>query len=144
MRFGLPGNHQRDATPLLFRCFLPIFAISAALTGQPAGAQEVIQLPSGANAQLHEVIATDAEEIRLRYVSQEFESQGADPDALLQDMTFLCETSGLVKRNTGGTPQYVVVSLANRAAPFGVLDEEVRQVFEAFTIVDDSCIWEAF
>lgn len=144
MRFGLPGNYQRGTRVLLYRHFLPISAVSAALAGQPAGAQEVIQLPSGGNAQLHEVIATDAAEIRLRYVSQEFESQGADPDALLQDMTFLCETSGLVKRNAGDTPQYVVVSLANRAAPFGVLDEEVRQVFEAFTVVDDSCIWEAF
>lgn len=118
--------------------------MAAALTGQPGGAQEIIQLPSGANAQLHEVIETDAQEIRLRYVSQEFDSQGADPDALLEDMTFLCETSSLVQRNAAGTPQYVVVSLANRAAPFGVLDEEVRQVFEAFTVLDDSCIWEAF
>lgn len=144
MRFGLPGNYQRGATARLHRYFLPVFAIFAALTGQPGGAQEVIQLPSGANAQLHEIIATDAEEIRLRYVSQGFDSQGADPDALLQDMTFLCETSSLVQRNAGDTPQYVVVSLANRAAPFGVLDEEVRQVFEAFTVLDDSCIWEAF
>ncbi|WP_324751632.1 DUF6497 family protein [Roseovarius sp. Pro17] len=107
-------------------------------------AQDSLQLPSGAQAQLYEVIGQGTAEVRLRYVSAGFDPRGADTELLLADMTFICETNVLEGASQYDTPQNVIVSLADRPSEFGVLNTEVQQIFEAFSVDDNTCIWEAF
>jgi hypothetical protein len=111
---------------------------------QALAAQDAVQLPSGLNVQLHEVIGQGTAELRLRYVSAGFDPLGEDPELLLADMTFLCESNGLAREAGAAGTSLVIVSIADRAAEFGVLNTEVRQSFEAFAIDGDTCIWEAF
>ncbi len=103
-----------------------------------------MQLPSGAQAHLYEVIGQGTAELRLRYVSAGFDPRGADTEMLLADVTFICETNVLAGASEYNTPQSVIVSLADRPSEFGVLNTEVQQIFEAFTVHGNTCIWEAF
>ena len=58
---------------------------------------------------------------------------------------WLCETHALPRiSNIGPQPGQVVVSLADRESEFGVYDETVTQVFEAYRIEDGRCTWEMF
>jgi hypothetical protein len=116
-----------------------------ALCGTVAtAAPEDVLLPSGISARLYEVIGQGTNELRLRYVSSGFDPLGADPETLLSDMTFLCENSVLPGGVAAETSPRVIISIADRTAEFGVLNTDVRQSFEAFTIDGDTCIWEAF
>ncbi len=103
-----------------------------------------MQLPSGAQAYLYEMIGQGTDEVRMRFVSDKFDPSALEPDALLADMTFLCENNDLVLAGGIDAPQHVTVSLADREAEFGILDTDVSQSFEAFTIHKTTCIWEAF
>ncbi|MFX0545604.1 DUF6497 family protein [Roseovarius sp. S1116L3] len=109
----------------------------------PAAAEN-ITLPSGLIAQLHEFIVEDQFKIRLRYVSEGFDPLGMDPEILLTDMTFLCENSDLMPITQPGGTVHVIVSIADQPAEFGVLNTDIRQSFDAFTMADGTCIWEAF
>lgn len=101
-------------------------------------------MPSGAQAYLYEVIGQGTDQLRLRYVSARFDPSALDPEALLADMTFLCQNNALVVTGGGDMPRHVTVSLADREAEFGIIDPNVSQSFEAFTVDRATCIWEAF
>ncbi len=103
-----------------------------------------MQLPSGARAYLHEVIGQGTDEVRLRYVSDKFDPSALKPDALLADMTFLCQNNELVRDGGVYAPRHVTVSLADRESEFGIFNADVSQSFEAFIIQRTTCIWEAF
>ncbi|MFD0857680.1 DUF6497 family protein [Roseovarius aquimarinus] len=106
-------------------------------------ADEVV-LPSGAEVTLYETIGAGTAEMRLRYVSDGFDPLSVEPETLLDDMTFLCESGAVSPGEGEAGSKRVIVSIADRPADFGVLDTSVRQSFEAFTLDGDSCIWEAF
>ncbi|WP_138933634.1 DUF6497 family protein [Roseovarius arcticus] len=106
--------------------------------------QNDIHLPSGGQAYLYEVIGQGSDEVRLRYVSAKFDPSALEPEALLADMTFLCQNNALVLAGGSDAPQHVTVSLADRETEFGILNSDVSQSFEAFTIDRTTCIWEAF
>ena len=104
-------------------------------------------MPSGGQVFLHEVISEaggDGLVTRLRYVADGFAPDGVAPDVALTDMTFLCQNKALPILTVPVDGQTVIISLADRAAPFGVMDSSVAQIFEVFTILDTTCIWEAF
>ncbi|MEX1235170.1 MAG: DUF6497 family protein [Roseovarius sp.] len=121
----------------------PVVAFALGATCAVASPDPVV-LPSGISARLHEVIGPEEGHLRLRYVADGFDPLGVDPEVLLADMTFLCENSVLPEVEALGTSPRITVSIADRPAEFGVLDTDVRQSFEAFTIDGDTCIWEAF
>lgn len=107
-----------------------------------------IVLPSGTRAQLHEVL-TDASSggvvLRFRYVADGFDPQTVSQDDLTIDLHHLCVAQALAHvRSMGIIPGQVVISLADKPGQFGVADPDIRQVFEAFTIHEDRCIWEMF
>ncbi|MET4101265.1 hypothetical protein ABIE58_000682 [Roseovarius sp. MBR-78] len=123
----------------------------ALLAQAPAAAaqEEALRLPSGLEARLYEVL-TDRPAgagliYRFRYVAQGF-AAGADRlDAIAADLAWLCEEHALARiANTGPQPGQVVISLADREAEFGVYDGAVAEVFEAYRIEGDRCIWEMF
>lgn len=104
-------------------------------------------LPSGGQVHLHEIIIEDGGTgtvTRLRFVADGFAPDQMAPEATLRDMTFLCESNALDYLTGPVDGQTVIISLADREAPFGVMDSSVAQIFEAFTILDNTCIWEAF
>jgi hypothetical protein len=61
------------------------------------------------------------------------------------DMAHLCTHYALPRVSKSGPAiQQIVISLSDRAVPFGESDPEATQYFEAFSIADGTCIWEAF
>ena len=106
------------------------------------GAEEPQILPSGLAVTLHETIQGDP--TRLRFVSQDFDPATRDGDALVIDMTALCEAEIARLQPSGRFPGAITISIADRPAEFGVLDTSVSQSFEAFRVENETCIWEAF
>mgnify|MGYP003677213727 CR=1 FL=1 len=111
-------------------------------------ADEGIALPSGGVARMQEM-RTDVFDggmiLRFRYVSDDFDPQTGTADSVTEDLHHLCVTHSLpVLRMAGLSPKQVIISLADQPGEFGVADPEIKQVFEAFTIHGDRCIWELF
>lgn len=138
------GSADRGVARALSVCFCGLLACLSAVVPHSALARENVKLPSGAEAYLYEVIGQGTGELRLRYVSAGFKPGALAPDDLLADMTFLCENNALVLDGRAGGLERAIVSMADREAEFGVLNTDVRQSFEAFTLDETTCIWEAF
>jgi hypothetical protein len=122
---------------------------AAALAPAAAAQEEALRLPSGLEARLFEVL-TDRPSgggliYRFRYVAEGFAAGEGRLDAIAEDLDWLCEAHVLQRvADIGPQPGLVVVSLADRESEFGVYDAAVTQVFEAYRIEDDRCIWEMF
>ncbi|PVA11911.1 hypothetical protein DC366_03000 [Pelagivirga sediminicola] len=104
-------------------------------------------LPSGLQADLFETITEDeggAPVIRLRYLAEDLDPGRMTPQTALEDMKFLCENNALAGMPSAREGTTIIVSLADRATPFGVIDSSVVQVFEVFTLNGGACMWEAF
>jgi len=122
-----------------------LFAQASAAAAQ----EEALRLPSGLEARLFEVLtnrpAGGGLVYRFRYVAEGFTAGAERLDAISADLAWLCETHALPRvSNIGPQPGQLVISLADREAEFGVYDEAVTQVFEAYRIEEDHCIWEMF
>ena len=106
-----------------------------------------LTLPSGLEAELHEVIHETGEDgpvARFRYVAAALATAPVPPEAVFEDMSFLCKNSALPQLEPRARDQVIVISMADRPAPFGVMDASVTQFFEVFRATENICIWEAF
>lgn len=112
-----------------------------------ATAQDV---PSGQAVTLNEVLVDRVDQeawVRFRFLTPEI-ARGAGAITYEQaqdDLAALCEAVArpyLVEYALGA--DVVVISLMDRAVPFGVSDPEATQFFETFRIQDDACVWQAF
>ena len=109
-----------------------------------------IEVPSGQPVTLLEVVTGqpgDGLAYRFRFVAPEIarERGEADFDMIGRDMEHLCNTYALPRIATGGpVPNQIIISLADRPTEFGEPVPEATQVFEAFTIEDDTCVLEPF
>ncbi|SEL00937.1 hypothetical protein SAMN05421666_2809 [Roseovarius nanhaiticus] len=121
-----------------------IYAALATVLAGPAQADEAFALPSGLTVFLQEVLEEGAGDLRVRYVAEGFDPARLDPELLLADMMALCQINLAAIGGENVDLGRITVSIADRAAEFGVLNTDVRQSFEAFTIADGTCIWEAF
>jgi len=108
----------------------------------------VIALPSGLNARLQEVLTGrpgDGLVYRFRFVAEGFDPQAKDVETVLDDLTYLCNAYAVDRVSSiGPQPRQIVISLADKETEFGIADPSARQVFEAFSVQDDACIWEMF
>ena len=124
----------------------------AALGGAFAGAaaagslEELPAVPSGFDYSVQEVIFDaigNQQRARFRVVMP---AVAAHPfDMVEADFTTLCEDLAVpelsrYQRNF----ESVVISIADRETEFGVANAEATQYFEAFTLENGTCIWEAF
>lgn len=104
-------------------------------------------MPSGLQVVLQEVLLDDtpgALWARFRFVAPAI-GKTADPQARAGDIDALCESYALPYLATHGiAPARVVISLSDRALPFGVSDPEATQYFEAYRPNKMRCIWEGF
>ncbi len=116
--------------------------------GNVAAAAGALTLPSGHAARLFERLDEPGDDgmiYRFRFVSEGFRVIDADADAALADLEFLCQHYAL--RNLpvdGAPPAQIIISLADREVPFATTDPAATQVFEAFSVENDTCIWEMF
>ncbi|MEM8577328.1 MAG: DUF6497 family protein [Pseudomonadota bacterium] len=107
-----------------------------------------IAVPSGQAVTLSEVLVDEVGAqnwVRFRFLAPQiargahalsFEEAGADIDALCAQIAvpYLGEWDL--------SPDMVVISLSDRAVPFGQRDPEATQFFEAYRVEDGTCIWE--
>lgn len=123
------------------------FCAAFILLATPAFALDV---PSGQPVDLHEVLIDEVGTqtyLRFRFIAPDIATNDAalDVEATTLDMQHLCEDFALpymVDYDLKGDS--IVISLANQATEFGVPDPDTTQYFEAFTPVDNFCIWEEF
>ncbi len=121
-----------------------------ALLCSGAGASEgdVLILPSGLETRFHEMLwdrPGGGLKYRFRFVADDFSVEQLDFDALQIDLEHLCNEFALPRvSNQGPVPQQVIISLADRESEFGVLNSDVTQVFEAYSVENGACIWEMF
>lgn len=128
--------------------------VSLGLSGaeKPAAAEpEAIVVPSGqAITYLETVQATPGPEgltTRFRFVAPGIarDAGGIDAEAAQEDMAWLCENFAVPRLPaTGPIPSQVIISLADRAVPFGEAAPDVTQFFEAYSIDGGRCVWEPF
>ncbi len=81
---------------------------------------------------------------RFRFVAPGL-AQGVGYDRVEPDFAHLCAEYALpLLRAAGETVSQVVISMSSQPLEFGASAPEIVQYFEAFSIEDDRCIWEAF
>lgn len=109
-----------------------------------------IPVPSGQEVRFIETIS-DAQgpmglTLRFRFLAPQI--GGTDPieaEVALADMEALCNGFAIERLPTlGPQPAQIVISLADRVIPFGEVDEEAVQYFEAYSVQDGACVWELY
>ena len=119
--------------------------------GIGAAGQEPLVVPSGQEVRfLDTVQAAPGPEgltIRFRFLAPAIarDTGTVGPEQAQQDMEWLCNNFALPRLSaTGPAPSQVIVSLSDREVAFGDVAPEATQFFEAYTIADGHCVWEAF
>jgi len=111
---------------------------------------EAIAVPSGQAVLFHEMVSDAAGyglTMRFRFIAPDLRAALAALDYadLEADLAALCLDYALPRiANTGPQPAMIVISLSERELPFGEIDPEVAQVFEAYRPEDGTCVWEEF
>ncbi len=119
----------------------------AAMAEITAKEEAPVTLPSGLEATLQEMLwdrPGGGLVYRFRFVAEGFEGVD-DIESVMADLEFLCNAYAIPRlANTGPKPGRVIVSLADQPSEFGVFDPEITQIFEAYSVQDNTCIWEMF
>ena len=109
---------------------------------------ETVVLPSGLEAYLQEMLwdrPGGGLVYRFRFVSPAFSAGDDAFDAVRVDLEHLCNAFALPRlSNVGPVPSQIIISLADRESEFGVIDPDVTQVFEAYSVRNETCAWEEF
>lgn len=120
-----------------------------ALAGDEGRAVPV--LPSGLRPVLQEAILDVKPDGQLTYARYRFVAPGIvgdkapDYQARQKDMDVLCNQYALPESTKLDTKvDRIVISIADRESEFGVANPDVTQFFEAFSVKNQTCIWEEF
>lgn len=113
----------------------------------PAAGGDLVPVPSGRAVQALDVITnapgSEGATARFRFVVPGLKA--GEAETWTADMQALCESYALPRiAGTVPAPQQIVISLADRALPFGEPAPDAVQFFEAYAPKDDACIWEMF
>lgn len=121
-------------------------AAGAGGAGEVAQEGESVALASGLAARLLDIRLEEGDgaadvTLRLRFVAEGL----APGDDRSEDMQSLCEGQALPRiAAMDPAPGHVVITLADRAVPFGEAAPEAVQVFESYRIEGGACLWELF
>ena len=115
------------------------------------GMDEVIAVPSGQVVTLLDVI-TDIQgpeglAIRFRFLAPGIARDGGlvNAETAALDMDHLCAAYALVRiSNTGPQPAQIIISMSDIDLPFGETRPDATQYFNAYSIVDGSCVWDVY
>ncbi|MEX0311743.1 MAG: DUF6497 family protein [Tateyamaria sp.] len=115
------------------------------LLAAPAIAQD---MPSGQSVDLSEVLIDrvgNESWLRFRFIAPDITRDGdglthADAEA---DFQVLCDDVALPYMSDFELQaEVVVISLMDRAVPFGTADPDATQFFEAFRVQEGTCVWD--
>lgn len=115
-----------------------------------SGVDEPVPVPSGQSVTLQDVIwnepGPNGMTLRFRFIAPGIAPGGGVAfDAASADMQHLCDTYALPRlAEFGPAPEQIVISLSDRAVPFGESAPDVTQFFESYRIENDICVWEMF
>lgn len=104
-----------------------------------------VKVPSGRAVTFLDVIGNapgaEGSTARFRFVAPGLKAG----DDWVDDMQALCDSYALPRvQGNVPEPQQIVISLADRAVPFGEAAPEAVQFFEAYALKNGACIWEVF
>lgn len=136
------------------RAILAVLATIASGAGAQEvalGAPELVLVPSGQELFFLDTVQSapgpDGLAIRFRFVAPAIarDTGTIGAEAAQSDMEWLCNNVALPRLpTTGPMPSQIIVSLSDRKVAFGAAAPEATQYFEAFTVADGRCVWEAF
>ena len=119
--------------------------LAAGACEDPPPAGDAVATPSGRAVQALDVVTNapgpKGATARFRFVVPGLTAED-DPGA---DMEAVCNNYALPR--IGGmvpAPQQIIIVFADRAVPFGEVSPDAVQVFEAYRVENDVCIWEMF
>lgn len=133
------------------RWCMPCGCVLALALASAVAAETAVEVPSG-----QAVIWVDTVQdspgpggvtVRFRFLAPAIAREGGTvtPEAAQADMQALCDGFALPRiANTGPQPSQIVISLSDRPVEFGLPDPYATQFFEAYSIVDGTCVWEIF
>ncbi len=127
----------------MYRLALLASLIVAPLAGQASS------VPSGHALELQEqfweTLQDGTQVFRQRFVMPAIAEQSVGYMQLVDDFEYLCTHSAIPEIAAENlTIDQIVISLSDRETEFGVASPEAIQYFEAFSLKNDICIWEAF
>lgn len=111
-------------------------------------AEQTVAVPSGQNVRFFEQL--DEPEngiIRLRFIAPDLASPLKRPsfEDLTLDLEALCTEFGLNNLlQNEEQPEQIIVSLSAEPVEFGIANSDVEQVFEAFSVENETCMLEMF
>lgn len=115
------------------------------------GSEDRIAVPSGQEITLQDVIWNEPGPLgltlRFRFLAPQIARDGGTipPEVALDDMLALCTAYALPRIDEfGPMPAQIIISLSDRAVPFGEPAPDATQFFEAYRIEDGACIWEMY
>lgn len=85
--------------------------------------------------------------MRFRFIAPAIAREGGTvtPEQAQADMQALCDGFALDRVPLNGPqPGQIVISLSDRPVEFGAADPEATQFFEAYSVIDGTCVWEVF
>lgn len=113
------------------------------LIAAPVLAQDVLVLPSGQTVELQEILwDDDGETSRFRFVAPWVIDAPDAGATVLDDMMTLCREFALpVQKALHPDSAELVISFASEPIEFGVMNADIVQFFEGFTVDGQDCIW---
>lgn len=131
------------------RGVLLALAVATALTGcqEDTLAEGAIAVPSGREVGLIDVITDvpgpEGQTARFRFLAPGLAA--GDAETAAEDMQALCESYAIPRLAAlSPPPVQVIVSLSAENVPFGQAAPDVTQLFEAYRVDGDTCIWVPF
>lgn len=125
-----------------------LWAGAGAMAGEAAGP---LLVPSGQEVRYLDTVQSapgpEGLAIRFRFIAPAIarETGTIGAEAAQADMEWLCTNFALPRLPAGGpAPSQIIVSLSDRPVAFGEPAPDATQFFEAYTVADGICVWEAF
>ncbi len=103
-----------------------------------------ITLSTGRRVTLYDVVKgvpEMADTWYFRFVDPQF-GPDADPDRLGPELDELCNSVALPE--VAQDVARITIALSDREVPFGAAAPQAHQVFEAYSVRQDTCQWEPF
>ncbi len=120
------------------------FGLIFALLGSAVCAD--IDVPSGLDVALYDVVMEpDTNTARFLFVAPALSPDGAGVTftEVEADFPYICENLVLpALASNNWHDANVIISLADREVPFGILTPDATQFFEMYQVQDNTCIWE--
>ena len=128
---------------------VPLVGVTATNTAARAAEGEIL-VPSGNVVTFTEMLwdrPGSGLTYRFRFVGPDIVLPEGELDYELveRDMAHLCQDFASPRLSqTGPKPGQIVISIADRATEFGEPNPDATELFEAYSVQDNTCTWEPF